>query len=75
MTIKKQLKAIMDELEKPQAEINKARFAAQLATLAADLEDDSTEVPANVLEPLNNEMRKMAVMGFASLVMQTIFER
>ena len=67
MDIKTQLAEIFAELDKPKGEIKTARVGAKLAALVADLSEDITELPDDVLAPLNNDMRKMALMGFALL--------
>lgn len=67
--MKETLGKIQAEMDKASKDVNKARFAAPLSTVMADLQDDP-EISDDVLLSLNQDSRRMALMGFCLLLMQ-----
>jgi len=73
MDLKEKLKNLVIEMEKPI--FNKIRVASLTTDLAADLEEEETQVPGDVLDVLDNQVRKTALMGFLALIAQTLQEQ
>lgn len=72
MDIKKTLEEIAKEIDKPTREVKAQKVLAKIAMLGAELadEDADVQIPENLLENLNNEMRKLAVLGMLTFIAQ-----
>lgn len=70
--IKEQFAALAIDLDKASKEVPKVQIIAKCMQLAADLQDDATEVSADDFGALTSGGRKMAAMGLTVLMLHAV---
>jgi hypothetical protein len=70
MNLKKLLKLISAEMEKPSKDVNLNELKTNLMMAAALLQNNDTEVPANLFSLFDNDARKGAMMAILTIYAQ-----
>lgn len=74
MNLKKHLKSISLEIQKPSKDVNLNKLKTDMMMAAALLQNDDTEVPANLFSLFDNDARKGAMMVILQIYAQAAAE-
>ncbi len=74
MNLKKHLKSIAEEVQKSNRDIDLNKLKTDMIMAAALLQNDDTEVPANLFALFDNDMRKGAMMAIIQVYAQAAAE-
>lgn len=69
----------LDEIMKmamlPRAQVSPRLLLGKMTVLAAKLEEEETEVPAEVFEALDNDGRRMCLTGLLAIMSAALLDR
>lgn len=74
MNLKKLLKLISSEMEKPSKDVNLNELKTNMMMAAALLQNNDTEVPASLFSLFDNDARKGAMMTILTIYAQAASE-